>query len=361
MAHPQQRAADEPHERYGERQHRHGQDGRRGRPVSHAGVAFLRQHHPRPPHRVRLVRCRLQVVAGVGEVEALVGQREVGHDRVGQRDRQGGPVEEDGSTILTRVSSPSGPSSTRCTIVPRQPSTMPTPEPAAPPPSPAVVVVPLGGVVSRWRPSSCSTQAVIIATDAVISSARTRNRASTSPSVRVCTVRGCGAARDGVVVAGVDGSGRWPGRRSRACRGRRPARRVSTAVPVNRSRTTLWSRASADDLARRRRRSRAARRGRAAGGRRRRRDGSAPRSSRCPVTWSLMRSSCSRMRCGVGVEDAVADVVAQRADVGDVVVEPFQLQQDRPDPLGVIADRPLIGRPRRPGRTPARARRRCRR
>ena len=33
----------------------------------------------------------------------------------------------------------------------------------------------------------------------------------------------------------------------------------------------------------------------------------------------------------VGVQRAVADVVAQRAEVGDVVVEPFQLEQDRPD------------------------------
>ena len=35
-----------------------------------------------------------QVVAGVGEVEALVGQREVGDDRVGEGDGQGRPVEE---------------------------------------------------------------------------------------------------------------------------------------------------------------------------------------------------------------------------------------------------------------------------
>src|SRR6185503_8390512 len=62
-----------------------------------------------------------------------------------------GQLKKLGSTIFTRLSSPSGPSSTRCTIVPRQPSTMPTPEPAAPPSSPAVVVVPLRGVVSRWR------------------------------------------------------------------------------------------------------------------------------------------------------------------------------------------------------------------
>ena len=35
-----------------------------------------------------------EVVAGVGEVETLVGQREVGDDRVRQGDGQGGPVEE---------------------------------------------------------------------------------------------------------------------------------------------------------------------------------------------------------------------------------------------------------------------------
>ena len=36
----------------------------------------------------------LEVVARVGEVEALVGEREVGNDGVGERDRQRGPVEE---------------------------------------------------------------------------------------------------------------------------------------------------------------------------------------------------------------------------------------------------------------------------
>jgi hypothetical protein len=36
---------------------------------------------------------------------------------------------------------------------------------------------------------------------------------------------------------------------------------------------------------------------------------------------------------GVGVEDTVADVVAQGADVGDVVVEAFQFQQNPADPL----------------------------
>lgn len=39
-------------------------------------------------------RAGLQVVAGVGEVEALVYEREVRHDRVGERDRDGWPVEE---------------------------------------------------------------------------------------------------------------------------------------------------------------------------------------------------------------------------------------------------------------------------
>ena len=35
----------------------------------------------------------------------------------------------------------------------------------------------------------------------------------------------------------------------------------------------------------------------------------------------------------VGVEDAVADVVAQRAEVGDVVVQALELEQDRPQPV----------------------------
>ena len=43
------------------------------------------------------------------------------------------------------------------------------------------------------------------------------------------------------------------------------------------------------------------------------------------------------------VQDAVADVVAQRADVVDVVVQPFQLQQDRPDLLGGRVDRHAVG------------------
>src|SRR5271156_461723 len=45
--------------------------------------------------RVWLCRRRLgsQVVAGVGQVEAFVGQWEVGDDGVGHGDGQGGPVE----------------------------------------------------------------------------------------------------------------------------------------------------------------------------------------------------------------------------------------------------------------------------
>ena len=35
-----------------------------------------------------------EVVAGVGEIEALVGEGEVGDDRVGEGDGEGGPVEE---------------------------------------------------------------------------------------------------------------------------------------------------------------------------------------------------------------------------------------------------------------------------
>src|SRR5205823_4667860 len=41
---------------------------------------------------------------------------------------------------------------------------------------------------------------------------------------------------------------------------------------------------------------------------------------------------------GVGVQDAVSDVVAQGAEVGDVVVQTFELEQERPLALGVRAD-----------------------
>jgi hypothetical protein len=60
------------------------------------------------------------------------------------------------------------------------------------------------------------------------------------------------------------------------------------------------------------------------------------------VTVSLILRSCSRIG-GVDVEDTVVDVVAQGADVGDVVVEPFQFQQDPADPLRVRGYRELIG------------------
>ena len=56
----------------------------------------------------------------------------------------------------------------------------------------------------------------------------------------------------------------------------------------------------------------------------------APRSSRWPVTAALSRSELFADAQGVGVDDAVADVVAERADVGDVVVEAFELEQHRP-------------------------------
>lgn len=93
----------------------------------------------------------LQVVARVGEVEASVGQREVGHDRVGQRDGQGGPVEKLGSTFLTRVRGPSAASSTRWVMVPRQPSTIP---PRGHPSGVRRPVLRRGG---RVRPFSAST------------------------------------------------------------------------------------------------------------------------------------------------------------------------------------------------------------
>jgi hypothetical protein len=41
---------------------------------------------------------------------------------------------------------------------------------------------------------------------------------------------------------------------------------------------------------------------------------------------------------GVGVGDAEADVVAEGADVGDVVVQPFELEEDGPQPSGLVRD-----------------------
>src|SRR5260370_5372249 len=46
--------------------------------------------------RARYPAARSEVVAGVGEVEALVGEGEVRDDRAGEGDRQRGPVEEGG-------------------------------------------------------------------------------------------------------------------------------------------------------------------------------------------------------------------------------------------------------------------------
>jgi hypothetical protein len=50
----------------------------------------------------------LKVVARVGEVEALVDERKVRHDRVGQREGQGGPREERGIDDLDPAELPVG-------------------------------------------------------------------------------------------------------------------------------------------------------------------------------------------------------------------------------------------------------------
>ncbi len=52
----------------------------------------------------------------------------------------------------------------------------------------------------------------------------------------------------------------------------------------------------------------------------------------------------------VRIEDAVPDVIAQCAEVGDVVVQPFELQQDRPDALRRNGNSRPRRRPPRPGR-----------
>ena len=168
----------------------------------------------------------------------------------------------------------------------------------------------------------------MIATEAAISSARTRNRASTSPPVSAWTVRGESVAGRRVVVAGVDGQRRWPGRRSPRVPMSAAWSAVSTAVPVNRSRTTLWPRARSTISAT----SAAMRRARRVGQRAQLGAAGPDPAAQQPVPGDLVVDPQQLLAdpLGVGVEDAVADVVAQRADVGDVVVEPFQLEQDGP-------------------------------
>ena len=69
----------------------------------------------------------LKLVAGIGQVEAFGGQREVGDDGVGRGHRRAGQLTQDGSTILLRVMRALASISAGCTMVPHQPSTMPTP------------------------------------------------------------------------------------------------------------------------------------------------------------------------------------------------------------------------------------------
>ena len=45
------------------------------------------------------------------------------------------------------------------------------------------------------------------------------------------------------------------------------------------------------------------------------------------MTSALRRSSCSRSVRAAGLGEPETDVVAERADVGDVVVEPLELEQ----------------------------------
>src|SRR5664279_659597 len=90
-----------------------------------------------------------------------------------------GQLKNDGSTIRTRVRTPSASSSTRWTMVPRHPSVIPTPERAVPTAGGGGGGGGSGG--DAW--SKSFIRVVIVVTEAVISSARIRNRDSTSPSV----------------------------------------------------------------------------------------------------------------------------------------------------------------------------------
>ncbi len=60
-----------------------------------------------------------------------------------------------------------------------------------------------------------------------------------------------------------------------------------------------------------------------------------------------------------GLGDPEPDVVAQRTDVGNMVVETFEFQQRTPQELARPPAPGSAGRPPRPGSRPARARRRC--
>src|SRR5664279_168266 len=68
--------------------------------------------------QVALRLVTLEVVSRVGQVGALVREREVRNDRVGQGHGQAGQLRNEGSTTFTRVRRPSSPSSARWTINP---------------------------------------------------------------------------------------------------------------------------------------------------------------------------------------------------------------------------------------------------
>ena len=248
-----------------------------------------------------------------------------------------------------------GLSSTRCAMVPRQPSTRPTPEDAL-----RAIQRGLAGWRSRRaQPASSSSHEQ---GDRGLDFLGAHQEPGQHVSAGLGDdLQAGGGVGEGVVAAGVDGRRRWPGRRSRARRCRWPVRAVRIAVPVNRSRTTLWPSARATisatsaaiscELAG----GGAADAGAAPPGR------TAPRSSRWPVTSALSRSSRSRTRRACALRSAVPDVVAQRAEVGDVVVEPFQLEQHRPRSRSPEPGPASPGRPRPRGRRRGCARRRCRR
>src|ERR1035437_6760817 len=141
---------------------------------------------------------RLKLLLVTGKSGTIVAARASG---------KAGQLNHDGSTILTRVRRWSASTSTRCTMVPRHPSTMPTPlltRPegswAAGPCAGAARKLSWSAVVMRWLASWV---------EAANSPARRVKRASTSPLVWVSGVTGkpaVGCARRASVARPLDGA-----------------------------------------------------------------------------------------------------------------------------------------------------------
>src|SRR5665647_1509463 len=122
---------------------------------------------------------RLKLLVVTGKSGTIVPDRARGN---------AGQLNHDGSTILTRVRRSSVSTSTRWTIVPRHPSTIPTPLRTAPCGSRAPDVS--AGVPRKLSRSAVAMRWVASWVEAAYSPARRVNRASTSPPVTVRGVTG---------------------------------------------------------------------------------------------------------------------------------------------------------------------------